>query len=147
MGDRQDNDFAVPPLLAEAGGGPRPHYRIQVMTGPPEGVLVARLIGPVPGALFADRVCGGLRGWGGERPFRCLLDLRRFEGLIGYDDFAFVATRRRRCAREDAPGRIALVAHGAFDRARAATLQTLFPADAVRGFEDIDSALDWLTAP
>lgn len=94
---------------------------------------------------MADRLNDALRHWGPRQPLRLLLDLRRFNGLIDFDDVVYIARRRGFYTRTDVPGRIAMVAHNAFDRARTATFASLFPADTLNSFDAIDPALDWLS--
>lgn len=122
-------------------------YRMNVFVDDRRKVMVLRVIGPMPGAEYADRLFEAYAGVADAWNYARLMDFRRFEGDLGFKEIETIAERWNAItAGIDYHSKVAVVSTDPLDAVRVPAASPQFPKETVCHFRDFHEAMDWLTA-
>lgn len=123
-------------------------YRMNVFVDDHRKVMVLRVIGPMPGDEYAERLFEAYGGVADAWNYARLMDFRRFEGELSFRQIEAIAERwKTMTADVDYCGKVAVVSTDPLDAVRVPAVSPQFPKETVCHFRDFYEAMDWLTAP
>ncbi len=122
-------------------------YRMNVFVDDDRKVMVLRVIGPMPGPEYAERLFEAYAGVPDAWNYARLMDFRRFDGMIGFDDVETIVERWNAItAGIDYHSKVAVVSIDPLDGVRVPAVSPQFPNETLCHFRDFHEAMDWLTA-
>ena len=123
-------------------------YRFSVTCNAEKRIVIIRVTGPMPSAMVIDKFLETYRSLQAPWSYRRLIDYRRFEGLINYEDIErFSRSWADLICGNTTGSRVAVVTLDPLELARPSTVNHLFPNDVIRAFDSVDQALDWFDEP
>lgn len=122
-------------------------YRMNVFVDDHRKVMVLRVIGPMPGNEYAERLFEAYAGIPDPWNYARLMDFRRFEGEIGFQDVDAIASRWNAITTGLVyHSKVAIVSDNPLDAVRVPAASPQFPNETICHFRDFHEAMDWLTA-
>ncbi|WP_443748171.1 hypothetical protein [Asticcacaulis solisilvae] len=122
-------------------------YRMNVFVDDDRKVMVLRVIGPMPGFEYAERLFEAYDTVPDAWNYARLMDFRRFEGELGFKEIDAIADRWKAMTDGiDYHGKVAVVSTDPLDAVRVPAVSPQFPKETVCHFSDFHEAMDWLTA-
>lgn len=122
-------------------------YRMNVFVDDDRKVMVLRVIGPMPGSEYAERLFEAYAGVPDAWNYARLLDFRRFEGELGYLETDTIVERWNAITDAiDYHGKVAVVSTDPLDAVRVPAVSPRFPKETICHFSDFHEAMDWLTS-
>jgi hypothetical protein len=110
-------------------------------------VMVLRVIGPMPGEEYADRLFEAYAGVADAWNYARLIDFRRFEGDLGLRQIEAIAERWHTMTADiDYRSKVAVVSIDPLDALRVPVASPQFPKETICHFRDFHEAMNWLTA-
>ncbi len=126
----------------------RDDYRLNFFTDHDRKIMIFRVIGPMPGEEFVERLFESYATVEAPWSFHRVMDFRRFEGLV---DYAFIEEIARRwsalCAGRGVRTKVALLSADPLDKARITAAAPMFPNETILYFTDYQEAMAWIAAP
>lgn len=123
----------------------RRKFHVSAQVQPDDHLIVFRMTGPIDSRKLIERWIEVYSEIAEPWRFNRLMDYRRAEGIVDYDELArFAAWWRDRIGSIDVMSRVAIVVNNPLDLARVNTISHEFPRDVRRSFMTLDEALNWL---